>query len=127
MPREEPRPTDTELRILQTLWNLGPATVREVHKALSVDKPVGYTTALKMLQVMTEKGLVLRDDTERPHRYRPRLARGETQRQLLRDLIDRAFGGSPRALVLSALPETELSEADAAEIARLLDDAEPAP
>ena len=120
MPRREPRPTDTELRILRVLWERGPATVREVHEALSAEKPVGYTTALKMLQVMHEKGLVLRDESERPHRYRTQSARADTQGRLLRDLIERAFGGSPSALVLRALSDTELSATERAEIERLL-------
>jgi predicted transcriptional regulator len=118
------RPTDTELRILGVLWDLGPSTVREVHEALTASKEVGYTTALKMLQVMTEKGLVVRNEDRRPHRYRAARARAATQRQLLRDLTDRAFGGSASALVLQAISDPRLSPADRAEIERLLAKAE---
>jgi BlaI family transcriptional regulator, penicillinase repressor len=121
MPAARPaRPTDTELRILRVLWDRGPSTVREVHEALQLERPAGYTTALKMLQVMTAKGLVKRDD-RRPQRYSAVRARGATQRQLLRDLVDRAFGGSTSALVLRALPDVGITEAERAEIERLLE------
>lgn len=115
-----PRPTDTELRILNVLWDLGTGTVREVHAALSTDKLVGYTTALKMLQVMTEKGLVERELEAWPHRFRALHGRQATQGRLLKDLVRRAFGGSVDALVLHALSETQLSEQDRSEIERML-------
>jgi predicted transcriptional regulator len=89
-----PRPTDAELAILRVLWERGPSTVRQVHEVLSRERPGGYTTALKLLQIMTEKGLVRRDETDRTHVYHPRLSEEQTQRQLVRDLLERAFGGS---------------------------------
>ena len=98
-----PRPTDGELAILRVLWARGPSTVRQVHDVLSRDRPAAYTTTLKLLQIMTEKGLVRRDDADRSHVYESRMTEGQTQRQLVRDLLDRAFGGSASKLVLQAL------------------------
>ena len=91
-----PRPTDGELAILRVLWGRGPSTVRQVHEILSRDRPGAYTTTLKLLQIMTETGLVRRDDSDRSHVYQARMTEGQTQRQLVRDLLDRAFGGSLR-------------------------------
>ena len=119
--RDQPRPTDAELAILRVLWEHGPCTVRRVQEALGRDKPTGYTTALKLLQVMTEKGLVLRDDARRSHVYRARSTEEHTQRQLVGDLIRRAFGGSARKLVVQALASKEASAEELAEIRRLLD------
>ena len=99
-----PRPTDTELAILRILWERGASTVRQVHDALSRERPAAYTTALKMLQIMTEKGLVRRDVSDRTHIYQSKLSEEQTQRQLVRDLVDRAFGGSASKLVMQALP-----------------------
>src|SRR5262245_49924230 len=90
-----PRPTDAELSILRVLWERGPSTVRDVHEALRGTQGSGYTTVLKLLQIMTDKGLVDRDASQRAHVYTSRLGEKRTQRQLLRDLVDRAFGGSP--------------------------------
>src|SRR6476659_10589331 len=98
-----PRPTDAELAILRILWERGPSTVRQVHELLARDRQAAYTTALKLLQIMTEKGLVERDERERTHVYRARLSEDQTQRQLVRDLVDRAFGGSATKLVMQAL------------------------
>ena len=98
-----PRPTDAELAILSVLWDRGPSTVREVHEALQASQRSGYTTVLKLLQIMTEKGLVTRDESQRAHVYGPRMSEQRTQRQLLGDLVDRAFGGSSAKLVLQAL------------------------
>ena len=98
-----PRPTDTELAILRVLWSRGASTVRQVHEVLSRERPTAYTTALKMLQIMTEKGLVRRDERDRTHIYHPKLSEDQTQRQLVRDLLDRAFGGSATKLVMQAL------------------------
>src|SRR5437762_13898659 len=98
-----PRPTDAELAILSVLWDRGPSTVREVHDALKVSQSSGYTTVLKLLQIMTDKGLVVRDESQRAHVYAARLSAQRTQRQLLGDLVDRAFGGSSAKLVLQAL------------------------
>jgi predicted transcriptional regulator len=118
-----PRPTDKELEILRVLWQNGPGTVREVLKALNHERrgAVGYTTALKMLQIMNDKGLVDRDETTRPQIYRARLAQEETQRQLVNDLLERAFGGSAKQLVMHALEATESSDEDLERVERLLD------
>ena len=101
--RLPPRPTDAELAILRVLWARGPSTVRDVHEELNRDGATGYTTILKMLQIMTEKGLVVRDESERAHVYESRYGEQKTQRQLLTDLADRAFGGSAAKLVMQAL------------------------
>lgn len=98
-----PRPTEAELAILAVLWNRGPQSVRDVHRVLQQTKPTGYTTVLKLMQIMTEKGLVERNESVRPQIYRARYSQTHTQRQLVRDLMQRAFGGSVRALVLQAL------------------------
>jgi BlaI family transcriptional regulator, penicillinase repressor len=119
--RDQPRPTDAELAILRVLWEHGPCTVRRVQESLGRDKPTGYTTALKLLQVMTEKGLVLRDESRRSHVYRARSPAEHTQRQLVGDLIRRAFGGSARGLVVQALASKEASAEELAEIRQLLD------
>jgi predicted transcriptional regulator len=92
--RQPPRPTDSELAILGVLWERGPSTVRDVHEQLNKEGATGYTTVLKLLQIMTEKGLVVRDESERAHVYESRYGEQKTQRQLLTDLAERAFGGS---------------------------------
>ena len=94
MLRTPPLPTDGELAILRVLWRRGPSTVRHVQEVLEHDRPTGYTTALKLLQIMHEKGLVQRDESERTHVYRARASELQTLRQLIRDLADRAFDGS---------------------------------
>ena len=114
------RPTDSELEILRILWNRGPSTVREVHDVLNQAKPTGYTTVLKMLQIMTEKGLVERDETVRPQIYRPQYSQERTQRQLLRDFIQRAYGGSVKSLVMHALATKKSSPQDLEAIEKLL-------
>jgi BlaI family penicillinase repressor len=116
-----PRPTDGELAILRVLWERGPSTVRQVHDVLSRARPAAYTTALKLLQIMTEKGLVRRDDTDRSHVYEARMTEGQTQRQLVRDLLDRAFGGSATKLVMQALAAHRSTPEELGEIRRLLD------
>jgi BlaI family penicillinase repressor len=121
MPAKPPRPTEGELAILRVLWEGGPATVREILNTLNQTKPTGYTTALKLLQIMTEKGLVERDEQVRPQVYRPSFPREQTQRQLVKDLLQRAFGGSVRALVLQALSTKKSSPEELAAIERLLD------
>jgi predicted transcriptional regulator len=118
-----PRPTDGELAILRVLWNRGPSTVRQVHDVLSRDRPTTYTTALKLLQIMTEKGLVTRDESDRTHVYEARLSEEQTQRQLVRDLLDRAFGGSASKLVMQALASRRATAEELAEIRRLIDTA----
>lgn len=116
-----PRPTDAELAILRVLWAHGPATVRQIHDVLLRDRPTAYTTALKMLQIMTEKGLVRRDESDRTHIYQARLSQEQTQRQLLRDLLDRAFGGSSSQLVMQALATRRASAEELTEIRKLLE------
>jgi BlaI family penicillinase repressor len=119
-----PRPTDAELLILRTLWHLGPSTVRQVQDELGGGEVTGYTTVLKMLQIMAEKGLVDRDESARTHIYRTRLSEQHTQRQLLRDLLGRAFGGSVQKLVVQALSAERASPAELREIRRLLEEME---
>ena len=113
------KPTDAELAILRVLWSHGPSTVRTVAEALG--KATGYTTALKLLQIMTEKGLVVRDESMRTHVYTAAYSEHQTQRQLVSDLADRAFGGSAAKLVLQALAGTKASPEELAEIRKLLD------
>ena len=116
-----PKPTRSELAILRILWERGPLSVRDVQSALSAAKPTGYTTALKLMQIMTEKGLVERDDSVRPQIYRPRHKQAQTQKHLLRDFIDRAYGGSVKALVMHALSSKKSSQKDLDELEALLD------
>lgn len=116
-----PRPTDAELTVLRVLWRRGPSTVREVHDELGGDRPVGYTTTLKMMQIMSDKGLVERDESTRSHVYRAKSSEERTQRQLIRDLLNRAFGGSARKLFVQALAEAKASPQEMAEIRRMLD------
>ena len=116
-----PRPTDAELAILRVLWARGPSTVRQVHDVLSRERPTAYTTALKLLQIMTEKGLVRRDETDRTHVYQARASEEQTQRQLVRDLLDRAFGGSASKLVMQALAARRATPEELGEIRRLID------
>ena len=120
-PAATPRPTDAELAILRALWQLGPSTVRDVHQALSASQASGYTTVLKLLQIMTEKGLVVRDESQRAHVYAAALSERRTQRQLLGDLVDRAFGGSSAKLVLHALSERAASAQELRDIRAMLD------
>ncbi len=121
---EPPRPTDAELEILTVLWSRGPSTVREVHEAIARRKPAQYTTVLKLMQIMAEKGLVQRDERQRAHVYRASKPREWTQRQLAGDLLQRAFGGSAAGLVLGALSARKASAAELAEIRLLLDEYE---
>jgi predicted transcriptional regulator len=112
-------PTDSELGILRVLWERGPSTVREVHEALQDGS--GYTTILKLMQIMTEKGLVVRDESQRAHVYSARATQEKTQRQLVTDLVERAFGGSPAQLAMQALSTKKTSPEELAELRRLLD------
>lgn len=98
-----PKPTESELHILQVLWENGPSTVRQVHELLYKDEGAGYTTALKLMQVMHGKGLVERDDAERAHVYRAVLSKERTQKRFLTDIVQRVFGGSTSQMVLQAL------------------------
>jgi BlaI family transcriptional regulator, penicillinase repressor len=115
------RPTEGELTILRVLWEGGPATVREIHKVLSAERPTGYTTVLKLLQIMTEKSLVERDESRRPQVYRPACSQQQTQRQMVGDLLQKVFGGSVKALVLQALEAKRSSPEELEAMERLLD------
>ncbi len=119
-----PKPTNAQLGILRVLWARGASTVREVHDVLSEQRTFAYTTTLKLLQVMTAKGLTTRDVQGRVHRYRPSLPEDETQRRLAGDLLDRAFGGSPSKLVMQALASREASPEEIKKIRQLLTAAE---
>ena len=122
-PKPAPLPTDSELQILNALWASGPATVREVHDALS-GKGTGYTTVLKQMQMMVDKGLLTRSERFRSHVYQVSVPQEETQQQLAGSLLERAFGGSARSLVLGALSAQPVSPEELAEIRRLLDEVE---
>jgi predicted transcriptional regulator len=119
-----PKPTPAELEILRVLWERGPSTVREVQDTLEHERATGYTTVLKLLQIMTEKELVTRDERARAHVYAARVPASDTQRQLVRDLLDRAFGGSALKLVMHALSARKASPAEIARIRRMLDEME---
>jgi BlaI family penicillinase repressor len=118
------RPTESELDILNILWNRGPATVRQVHEELSQIKPSQYTTTLKLMQIMADKGLLLRDETDRSHVYHPAVERTEAQQQMVAHLMDRAFGGSARDLLLGALGAKRTSKKELADLKRLIEDHE---
>lgn len=120
MPTKPPRPTEAELVILRALWQIGPCSVRDIHRALNETKPTGYTTVLKMMQIMTEKGLVERDEAVRPQIYRSCYSQEHTQRQLLGDLLHRAFDGSVRTLVMQALATKKSSPEQLEAIEKLL-------
>lgn len=123
-PRELPKPTEAELAILRVLWDRGPCTVRDVTAALLGARGTGYTTALKFLQIMTEKGLVRRNEAARTHIYEAAIPAEQTQRQFVRELIDKVFAGSAPQLVLQALSTKKASRAELAEIRKLLDELE---
>src|SRR3954471_12806881 len=125
--RRSPQPTEVELAILRVLWARGPSTVREVHAALLGQRErqdTGYSTTLKMMQVMTDKGLLKRDESRRPQVYRPAVAEDETQRRMVDDLVRRVFGGSARKLVLRAVESEDVTPDELAEIRRLLEQME---
>jgi BlaI family penicillinase repressor len=117
-----PRPTDAELEILTVLWSIGPATVRQVYEVIGERRNAQYSTVLKFMQIMAEKGLLLRDDTERAHVYRAARPREWTQQQLAGHLLERAFSGSAKALVMGALSARKTSKSELAEIRALLDE-----
>ena len=119
-----PKPTDAELAILRVLWERGPSTVRQVYEVLSAERELGYTTVLKMLQIMDEKGLVQRDAADRVHVFSATETQVQTQRHLLDDLLDKAFGGSSLSLVLQALATRRASREELAEIRKMLDQAD---
>jgi len=122
-----PKPTDAELAILRVLWRRGPSTVRQVWEELSPAQQTGYTTVLKLMQIMSEKGLVRRDESERSHVYEARLSEDQTQRQVVGHLLVRLFAGSAPKLVMQALAAKRATRAELAEIRRLLDDLEGGP
>jgi predicted transcriptional regulator len=118
-----PKPTNSEVAILRVLWHDGPSTVRQIRAALEKDRgtTVGHTTALKLVQIMCDKGLLDRDESNRPQVFRPRVAEQETQRQMAKDFLDRVFGGSARKLVLQLLGIQRASEEEIREVEELLD------
>ncbi|MHC4180136.1 MAG: BlaI/MecI/CopY family transcriptional regulator [Planctomycetota bacterium] len=124
MPRyPSSRPTDVELQILDVLWERGPSTVRQVHEALASQRDTGYSTTLKMIQVMREKGLVVRDESVRPQLYRAAESKTQTQLQMLDDLAQKAFGGSAKKLVMRVLSAQRVSAEELAEMQRLIEEA----
>jgi predicted transcriptional regulator len=123
-PQDPSRPTEAELEILTVLWSRGPSTVRDVHEAIAQRKPTQYTTVLKLLQIMVEKRLVERNEEARAHIYQASRPREWTQRQIAGDLLDRAFGGSAKSLVVGALSSRKTSKEELAEIRKLLEDYE---
>ncbi len=118
---DRPLPTDAELAILNVLWRKGAATVREVHDALSGSSETGYTTVLKTMQIMTEKGLVVRDESQRSHLYRAAVKEESTQKRLVGRLIDRAFSGSSAQLAMRALSAAPASSEELAQLRALID------
>jgi predicted transcriptional regulator len=124
MPPKSPKrahPTKLELTLLRVLWREGPCSVRQVYNILNAESPIGYTTVLKIFQIMTEKGLVERDESVRPQIYRARHSEEQTQRGAIRDLIDRVYGGSIKTLVLHALADKKSSAKDLEAIMKHLD------
>jgi predicted transcriptional regulator len=119
--KPNPLPTESELRILEVLWEHGACTVREVHEALSRSRRTGHTTVLKLMQIMTEKGSVIVDRSTRPQTYRATEPQSRTQRHLVGDLLDRAFSGSPGPLVLQALSAKRATPDELRQIRELLD------
>jgi BlaI family transcriptional regulator, penicillinase repressor len=118
------RPTDAEIEILNVLWKTGPATVRRIHEEVSKSKPSQYTTTLKLMQIMTGKGLLDRDDSERSHVYRPAVQQEHAQWQMAADLMDRAFSGSLRSLVVGALGGRRATKKELAELRALIEEQE---
>jgi len=119
-----PRPTDAELEILAVLWSRGPSTVRDVHAAINKRRAAQYSTVLKFLQIMAEKGLVRRDEEQRAHVYQAARPREWTQRQLAGDLLQRGFNGSAKSLMMGALSARKASKEELAVMRRLLDEYE---
>lgn len=122
MKNEPPKPTNAELEILTVLWSIGPATVREVYEAISRRRSAQYSTTLKFMQIMAEKGLLRRDEKQRAHVYEATRSQQWTQQQLARDLMDRAFSGSAKALLVGALSARKATKAELAELRKLLDE-----
>lgn len=118
------RPTDRELTILRILWDNGPSTVRQVNEIMSKDSNTGYTTTLKLMQIMTEKGLLLRDDSHFKHVYKPAVTEEKTQKQLVGDLLDKAFSGSAEKLVMRALSAKKVSPKQLERIKKMIEEIE---
>lgn len=118
------QPTEVELQILRILWELGPSPVREIHRRLEADKGTNYSTTVKMLSVMLEKGLVKRDETATPHVYRSTLTREKAGKKMLGELIDKVYSGSAMSLVLQALSASKPTKEELDEVRRLLDQME---
>ena len=116
-----PRPTEAELEILTVLWSIGPATVRAIHDAINQRRTAQYSTVLKFLQIMADKGLVRRDEAQRAHIYEAARPREWTQRQLAGDLLERAFSGSAKALLIGALSARKATKQELAELRKWLD------
>ncbi len=114
------RPTDRELTILRILWDQGPSTVRGVNEVMDKDRDTGYTTTLKLMQIMAEKGILIRDESQRQHVYKPAITEEKTQKQLVRDLLERAFSGSAEKLVMRALSAKKVSSEELKRIRKIL-------
>jgi predicted transcriptional regulator len=118
---EHPLPTSSELEILRVIWERGPSTVREVYKTLEQEREIGYSTVLKFMQIMTEKGSLVRDESVRPQVYRASRPQRQTQQGIVRDLVSRAFGGSSASLAMQALSDRKTSAEERRQIRELLD------
>lgn len=121
MINKQTKPTESELEILRVLWERGEATVRDVHEELSKTKDAGYTTTLKLMQIMHEKGMVKRDETNKTHKYIPLISREKTQKQFVGKMIDTLFQGSSSQLVMQALGNHKASKEELDEIQKLID------
>lgn len=119
---QPPRPTDAELEVLAVLWSTGPATVRRVHEVISQRRPAQYSTILKFMQIMADKGLLLRNEEQRAHIYKAARPREWTQQQLAGHLLERAFSGSAKALLIGALSAKRTTKAELAELRKLVDE-----
>ena len=124
MAKKSERPTESEVEILSVLWTNGPSTVREVHDQLKKSRSIGYTTVLKLMQIMFEKNLLLRDDSQRSHVYRPRQKAEKTQKTLVKHMLSRVFSGSVENLVVQALSAKKATPEELAQIRRMLDEME---
>ena len=118
------QPTERELMILAILWKAGPSTVKQVNEKMNKTERVGYTTTLKLMQIMVEKGLLARDDSQFKHIYKPAITEEKTQNQLVNDLLERGFGGSAEKLVMRALSAKKVSQKELVKIKKLLDEME---
>ena len=119
---ETSRPTNRELTILRILWDRGPSTVREVNEVMDKDRDTGYTTTLKLMQIMAEKGLLIRNESQRQHVYKPAITQEKTQKQLVGDLLERAFSGSTEKLVMRALSAKKVSPKELERIRKMFDE-----